>query len=362
MLSETDAWQSGSDRLRSALCALPRPRSNRRSRRRSSSGFTLLAVLLLSGCDHDTRLLDALDQQRANTVVAVLLRNGVEARKTPVDKAGYAVDVAPADFALAVDLLRRYELPGRTPVEVSQAFPGDALITSPAAERTRVLSYIEQRLEQTLATLAGVVSVRVHLSYPMPGTLETRKTQAMRASVLLHYREDERGEGDETWLIATVKRFVGNSVADLDTANISVVLDASNPPAPPSRPRTRAPAEPGFSMPLRIGAASFLAAVAVTFWLALRGRHGTPTMRPGETSAAAHVAPGRPVPASLMARVAAIVHAAVLRFGHRFGVRFRDRNGDAFSTGAPPHDASRVAPSSATHSTATALPGDGDAR
>ena len=73
--------------------------------------------------------------------------------------------VEPTDFASAVDWLKIYNLPGKPDIQISQMFPADALVSSPRAEKARLYSAIEQRLEQSLKIMDGIISSRVHVSY-----------------------------------------------------------------------------------------------------------------------------------------------------------------------------------------------------
>ncbi|MGQ7116183.1 hypothetical protein ACUOFC_66885, partial [Escherichia sp. TWPC-MK] len=52
--------------------------------------------------------------------------------------------------AYPVDWLKIYNLPGKPDIQISQMFPADALVSSPRAEKARLYSAIEQRLEQSL--------------------------------------------------------------------------------------------------------------------------------------------------------------------------------------------------------------------
>ncbi|WP_308340640.1 type III secretion system inner membrane ring lipoprotein SctJ [Pandoraea commovens] len=127
--------------------------------------FLLVAVLALTGCRKAETLLSALDQQQANEVAAVLLRHDIATQKTDGGKAGYSISVDAADFPQAVDWLKTYDLPSRPRMEIAQMFPPDSLVASPRAERARLYSAIEQRLEQSVRLMSGVLAARVHVSY-----------------------------------------------------------------------------------------------------------------------------------------------------------------------------------------------------
>jgi len=182
---------------------------------------TLLATLLLiSGCKEEA-LLNGLNQNQANEVVALLQKNNIEARKRNIAKSGYSVYVGLRDFSAAVDLTTIYNLPSKPRVEIAEMFPSDALISSPRAEVARIYSAIEQRLEQTLNQISGVVSSRVHVSYDISNTDAEKKGKPMHLAVLLRYDTANNAPAN---LIADATRLLKNSFSNVDYDNISVVM------------------------------------------------------------------------------------------------------------------------------------------
>lgn len=186
------------------------------------------ALLMLCGCARSD-LLQALDERQANEVVAALLHNNIHAEKQPQGKAGFAVRVAAADLAAAIDLVQQQGLPSRPRTQIAQAFPADAMVSTPLAERARLLSAIEQRLEESLATLEDVQQARVHVSYdatPAEGSLRPRVPPSMHvAAVLVH-----APAADVVTLVAAAKRFLRNAFVDVSYDDVSVVLAAGSEP------------------------------------------------------------------------------------------------------------------------------------
>ncbi|AZF10371.1 Type III secretion bridge between inner and outermembrane lipoprotein (YscJ,HrcJ,EscJ, PscJ) [Pseudomonas sp. R2-37-08W] len=178
-----------------------------------------LVFLGLVGC-RQADLLDGLDQHQINAVIAVLQRNNIEAVKVDQGKNGYSVHVRQLDFTAAVDLLQLHDLPPKPRLEVAQMFPQDSLVASPRAEKARLFSALEQRLEQTLATLEKIVRARVHVSYDLDAGEGGRKASPIHLSALIVH---ERGV-DSQLLIGDIKRFLKNSFSDVSYDDISVVL------------------------------------------------------------------------------------------------------------------------------------------
>ncbi|WP_263070779.1 EscJ/YscJ/HrcJ family type III secretion inner membrane ring protein [Enterobacter huaxiensis] len=179
----------------------------------------LISVLLV-GCKDET-LLKGLDQNQANEIIALLQRNNITSSKQHVSKEGYVVSVSPQDFAPAVDLMNIYDLPTRPRVEIAQMFPSDSLVSSPRAEKARLYSGIEQRLEQSITLLDKVVSARVHMSYDLNSIEGQRKSSPVHLSAVIRH---DGTMPEPTLLISDVKRFLKNSFEEVDYDNISVVL------------------------------------------------------------------------------------------------------------------------------------------
>lgn len=230
-------------------------------------GAILLACVLLAACDKP--LLQGLTERQANEVVAILLAQNIDASKRSAGKAGFVVDVPSADMADAVDVVQRENLPSAPRVEISSAFPADAMVSTPEGERARLYSAIEQRLEQSLARFEGVSEARVHVSY------DTRRVASRRdEDVPMHVAAllVQRGDGDADVLVQAVKRFLKNSFARVDYDNVSVLVTR----APPPRVVAVTPARRDTSVAVvwLAGGLLLAAAAGLLAWAMTRGRAG----------------------------------------------------------------------------------------
>lgn len=174
----------------------------------------LLAFLL--GCQSE--LVNGLSQRQANETLALLLRNGIDAKKQDVGKGRFRIDVDREDFADAVRLLDKYQLPSRDDIAIADLFPADSFVNSPTTERARLISGLEQRLEQTVKVVEHVLSARVHISYPM--SERVTPDQDLHVSLMLNYD----GALGDAILIQRLKQLIKNSFSSLSYENISVVI------------------------------------------------------------------------------------------------------------------------------------------
>lgn len=192
---------------------------------------------VLAACE--TNLLEGLDERQANEVVAVMLHNNIPAAKSNSGKRGFVVSVGQGDLPEAIELLQREELPSAPRVQVATSFPADAMVSTPQGERARLISAIEQRLENTLSVIDGVMTARVHVSYNVPANKAGGAEEAAMhvAALLVH-----AGNVNEQVLVQETKRFLRNSFARLEYDNISVLL---TPVASPRALAATVPAKAG---------------------------------------------------------------------------------------------------------------------
>ncbi len=183
--------------------------------------LAVLALLVLTGCARKP-LLEGLDERQANEVIAVLLRHNISAEKLNVGKGGFQVQVAARDLPESIELMQRNDLPSAPRSQVATSFPADSLVSTPLGERARLISAVEQRLEESLQLIDGVQSTRVHLNYDASIGGENRRTDKRRmhvAAVVAH------APGvDEEVLMQSIKRFLRNTFDGIDYDNVSVIL------------------------------------------------------------------------------------------------------------------------------------------
>ncbi len=181
--------------------------------------------LLLSGCKEGT-ILSSLNQRQSNEVLAALHKHQIQAVKTPQGKGLFTISVPEEQSRHAIHILQEYHLPTDERIEIAGIFPSDSLIASPQSEKARLISAIEQRLEQSLLSFDAVTGARVHLSYPLSGPGSPRKQpETPRASVLIYHS----GIEDETQFAQDIQTFVMNAFNGLTEESVSVLLYPGKP-------------------------------------------------------------------------------------------------------------------------------------
>lgn len=173
---------------------------------------------LLAACSGSVNLVSGLTEAEANEVLGLLLSADIAATKT-TSKVGVGVQVEAGSVSTAIDILHRNGLPRERRSKLGDVFKKENLISSPLEERARYLYALSQELEQTLSSIDGVVTARVHVVLPeRAGPLEASIPSS--ASVFLKF---QKGYGVES-VVVPVRALVANGIPGLTQDRVAVVL------------------------------------------------------------------------------------------------------------------------------------------
>lgn len=216
--------------------ALPQP--NHRWPRGAALLLAVLVLLALGGCSK--QLLGSLDELTANQLVSTLRREGVNADKSPAGEKAWKVSVPDEQFADAVLIMERHNLPSQNFQGLGQVFKKESLVSTPTEERARLIHAMSQELERSLMEMDGVLVARVHPVILAADPLNPKRRSAT-ASVLIKYRPGTDINGRESM----VRSLVAAGIEGLSYDDVRVVMvpaDAATPvsPAPPAATRPSA--------------------------------------------------------------------------------------------------------------------------
>lgn len=187
-------------------------------------------AVLLTGCSK--QLLGSLDEIAANQVVSALRLEGVAANKSPAGEKFWRVTVADDQFADAVQILERHNLPPPQFHGLGQVFKKESLVSTPTEERARLIYAMSQELERSLAEIDGVLVARVHPVILPYDPLNPKRSTAT-ASVLIKYRAGVDIGGRESM----VRSLVAAGIEGLNYDDVRVVMvPAEVPPNTPGVP------------------------------------------------------------------------------------------------------------------------------
>ena len=182
-------------------------------------------AIVLSGCDKDTTLHSGLEEQQANLVMATLLDAGISCHKVPGNEGTWDVSVSEAEFARAVNLLKREGLPRLQHQGIGEVFKKTGMISSPSEERIRFMDALAQDIAKTISGIDGVIDARVHVVLPENDPF-ARHALPSSAAVAIHSRWD----ADLTDIIPSVKGLVKNAIEGLTAEKIMVTIFPGTPP------------------------------------------------------------------------------------------------------------------------------------
>jgi type III secretion protein J len=177
----------------------------------------LALSLILTGCKAE--LYSGLKEAEANEIVAALAAGGIEASKEHLEGTDWQVRVDGRRIAAALNLLRAQALPHERFVSLGELFQKQGLVSTPTEERMRYIYGISQELSQTLGSIDGVVSARVHVVIPNNDPLSDKIKPSSAAVFLKH-----RPEVDLRLLAPMVKDLVAHSIEGLSADQVSLSL------------------------------------------------------------------------------------------------------------------------------------------
>jgi len=164
-----------------------------------------------------------LDEPQANTIVAMLQREGVATNKTRQEsgqKSTYTITVQRADAPRAWQLLRKQNLPRPATPGFGEVFKAGSLVPTTAQQRAMMRHALSGEITQTLQSIEGVQQARVHIVLPRRDPLAPRDQQnpTARASVLLKITHPEAVKSHD------IQKLVAGAVEGLAMKDVGVVM------------------------------------------------------------------------------------------------------------------------------------------
>jgi type III secretion protein J len=184
-----------------------------------------ICMLMLSGCK--VGLYSGLNEQEANEIVAALSAERISVHKERQEGNSWQIQVEESQLGAALEILRTHGLPQERFANLGDVFQKQGLVSTPSEERMRYIYAMSQELSQTLRSVDGVVTARVHVVVPASDPLSDKIRPSSAAVFIKH-----RPEVDIRLLTPTVKNLVAHSIEGLSHDQVSISLvEARNRPA-----------------------------------------------------------------------------------------------------------------------------------
>jgi type III secretion protein J len=173
----------------------------------------------LTGCN--TMLQGGLDEREANQMMLVLAEAGIDAGKTG-QGSDWSVEVGTGDHTRAWRALRAAGLPRPRHTGFLEVYKERALVPGRMEEQALYLSALQEEIAQTLESVEGVVTARVHASVKTEGRPGRTQHSVASASVLVCYRPSP--EGQPPISEQAVQKLTANAVFGLAPERVAVVF------------------------------------------------------------------------------------------------------------------------------------------
>ena len=190
-------------------------------KRVSLSLAVLWLALFLLACA-SAELASGLTESEAQEMVVVLQQYGLNAKKVKVGEgkeASYTVQVPGNQANSANQILKKYELPREKPKGLDAIFSQGGLIPTATEEKAKMLMALQGEIAQTLQTVDGIASARVHIVLSEKDPLAENPQSKPSASVFIKYRGDH-----EPLTVEEIKQIVAHSVDGLEAGQVAVVM------------------------------------------------------------------------------------------------------------------------------------------
>lgn len=182
-------------------------------------GMVILLMTMLVACN-ESILYKNIEENEANLMTSILIREGIEASRVPNPDGTYNVVIADgAYFPEAIDALSLRGFPRTKFENLCTIFKGDGMVSTPVEQKARYTCAKAQELSGSLTELDGVTMARVHLVLSETDPI-SRKVKPASASVMIKYK---LGLDIDT-LIPKVKQLVSYAVEELPYQNVAVML------------------------------------------------------------------------------------------------------------------------------------------
>ena len=177
----------------------------------------LVLLLLLSACKTD--LYSRLGEREATEMMAILMRHGIDAVRVTVKDGTSTLQVERSRIPDAVALMKANQLPRSEYANMGAIFEQKGIVSSPIAERARLIYALSQELSRTLSDIDGVLTARVHVVLPRNDPL---RADSGPASAAVFIRHDSRKPMSD--LLPQIKTLVAGSIEGLSYSKVAVIL------------------------------------------------------------------------------------------------------------------------------------------
>lgn len=200
----------------------------------------ILSLFLLTGCEHNSVIINNVDEREANEIVVFLASKGIPAQKMAATSAAPGAAAAAATWNIAVDSKKATEamsilnyngLPRLKTTNLLQLFAKSGLMTSGTEDQIRYQAGLAAQISGMIRKIDGVIDAEVQLSFPTtsatPPAPGAAPTAPQKITAAVYVKHQGILDDPNSHLVLKIKRLVAGSVTGLDINDVTVISDRS---------------------------------------------------------------------------------------------------------------------------------------
>ncbi len=199
----------------------------------------LLSLLVLSGCETNTNIVNDVSEREANEIIVFLASKGIMAQKIQAVSASpmvgdsgvkWSIAVEPDKSTLAMALLNQNGLPRKKGTNLLDLFAKAGLMSSDKEETIRYQAGLAEQIANMIRKIDGVIDADVQLSFPADSTsaaIPGAQIQVKKITAAVYVKHQGILDDPNSHLVTKIKRLVAGSVTGLDINDVTVISDRS---------------------------------------------------------------------------------------------------------------------------------------
>jgi type III secretion protein J len=191
--------------------------------------------LLLTSCESQKTIVNALDEREANEILVFLASKGISANK--IQSAGAAgggggpakivlwdISVDEKDATEAMALLNQAGLPRKRSQNLLSIFSNVGLVPSERQDKIRYEAGLAEQIASVIRKIDGVLDAEVQISFPEEDPLNPGKTKG-KIVASVYVKHNGVLDDPNSHLVTKIKRLVAASITGLDYNDVTVISD-----------------------------------------------------------------------------------------------------------------------------------------
>lgn len=198
-----------------------------------ASCSALCLVLVLSGCEGSTIIVNELEERYANEIIVFLAGHHITAEKSAHVSGGgggnqattWDVAVKKSEKMRALTLLNNNGLPRRHSQNLLSLFQKQGLVSSEMEERIRYEAGVAAQIASTIRKIDGVLDADIQISFPVPDSMPGQNKIVEPTTASVYVKHQGVLDNPNSHLVLKIKQLVASAIPGLDFDRVTVISD-----------------------------------------------------------------------------------------------------------------------------------------